>query len=313
MMAKIVNEMHTLLAQEEKFFAENGFVGPFKVYEPDEARELLKTIRVKNLNRSKALYNNDVNYDRHFDISELSQHIGRPEIVRRLQRLIGSDIICWRTEFFPKFPGSKGTEWHQVETYKYTTGTSQLMATVRRENTPMELTVWTAFTESTKENGCLKFMPGSHKRWYFDESKTPQKGRNNTYNPVISETSFYGYNFADFKIDPNWEPDESQSVALEMNAGECVIFTARCMHGSFPNTSKRSTRFAINARYVPADVRVYPDQNDFTEHGGFFDLSNYGCVLVSGVDRYKHNRLRTENNLGEPFPDPLVPPTTVVS
>ena len=90
-----------------------------------------------------------------------------------------------------------------------------------------------------------------------------------------------------------------------MNIGECVIFTARCMHGSFPNTSKRSTRFAITARYVPTDVRVYPEQNEFTEHGGYFDLKNYGCVLVSGVDRYKHNSLRNKNNLGEDFQAPL--------
>lgn len=296
------------MKQEIEFFEKNGFLGPFKLYEPEEAREILKTVRQKNVDRSKALYDNDVNYDRHFDISELSRYICHPKIVRRLQSIVGSNILCWRTEFFPKYPGSKGTEWHQVEVYQYTTGIAQLVPTARLDSIPMELTVWTTFTEANKENGCLKFMPGSHKKWYFDEFIAPKIGRDSIYEPIQSDTSFFGYNFTEFKVNPNWEPDESEAVAVEMEAGECVIFTARCMHGSFPNTTKRSTRFAITARYVPTHVKVYSDQTHFTEHGGFFDLTNYGCVLVSGANQYNYNRLRTENNLGEHFPAPLQSP-----
>ena len=286
---------------ELQFFRDDGFWGPFKVYEPEDARKLLRVIRKKNADRSNALFDNDVNYDRHFDVPELSWHICHAEIVSRIQSIIGLDVLCWRTEFFPKFPGSKGTEWHQVETYQYTTGTPQLVATKRNEDFPMELTAWTAFTESTKQNGCLKFMPGSHRKQYFDESKVPEFGRDKVYDPVKSTASFYGYNFSDFKVDSCWVPDESKCIPLEMNAGECVIFTAKCMHGSFSNTTKRSTRFAITSRYVPTSVKVYPGWTTFNEHGGHFDLEKYGCVLVSGVDQYGHNKIRSINNLGEPF------------
>lgn len=290
------------LTQEEiQFFKENGFVGPFKIYEPQEAKEILKAIRLKNLDRSKAIFDNDVNYDRHFDISELSQHICRPEIVQKLQSIAGSDILCWRTEFFPKFPGSLGTDWHQVHAYEYSTGTAHIVPTIINENIPIDFTVWTTFTESTKENGCLKFMPKSHQKRYFDESIAPKSGRNSVYDSMKTDTSFFGYNFSDFKVDPNWEPDESQAVVMDMNPGECVIFTASCMHGSLPNTTKRSTRFAIATRYVATHVKVYPNKTNFTEHGGFFDLKDYGCVLVSGIDNYRHNKLRTHNNLGASF------------
>jgi non-haem Fe2+, alpha-ketoglutarate-dependent halogenase len=300
-----VDTTDTLLDRDAEFFFSNGFVGPFKLYKPDEARKILKEIRIKSFDTTKALFNNDVNYDRHFDISELSRHIVHPGIVGRIQKLMGPDILCWRTEFFPKFPSSKGTEWHQVEVYQYSTGTAQLAPTVWHENIPTGLGVWTALTESTLENGCLKFMPGSHKQQYYDETKMPKAGRDSLYKSVASETSFFGYNYEDFKVDPDWEPDESKAVALEMEPGECVIFTEKCMHASFPNSTKNSTRFAITSRYVRTDVRVYPDLSDFSEHGGYFDLTHYGCVLASGNNRFNHNKIRRENNLGELFPEPL--------
>ena len=283
-------------------FWENGFIGPIKLYEPEEAKEILTGIRIHNQDRSHILFDNDVNYDRHFDIPELTQHIGHPKIIRVLRDIIGKDILSWRTEFFPKFPGSAATEWHQVSNYQYASGKPQLLPTEPKEGIPIDLTVWTTFTEATKENGCMKFLPGSHKKFYYDESKTPKQGRDGKYESFKSNTSFFGYNFDDYKIDPMWSPDEEKAVAMEMLPGECVIFTAKCVHASYPNTSKRSTRFAISSRYVPTHVRIYPDMNCLRAHGGDFDLTNYGAILVSGRDNYNHNRIRTENNRGIPFP-----------
>lgn len=301
---KLLDKVKSTPGEELEFFQEHGFIGPFKLYEPDEARRILKQMRAKNADRSQAVFNNDVNYDRHFDIPELAHHIGQPDIVRRVSNILGQDINCWRSEFFVKFPGSQGTEWHQVEEYKYTTGKAQLVPTVERENTPFQLTVWTTFTESNKENGCLKFLPGSHKRWYYDESKVPETG-GGEYDPMKSDTGFFGYNYADYKVDSRWIPDESAAVPMIMEPGEFVVFTAKCVHGSFPNTSKRSTRYAIATRYAQTDVKIYPGLEQFTEHGGVFDLQRWGCVLVAGEDRFHLNRMRAEDNWGQPFPAPL--------
>lgn len=284
-----------------EFFYENGFMGPFKLYEPEEAKEILHQIRIKNLDKSNAVFDNDVNYDRHLDISELSQHVCHPGIVSRLREIIGANILCWRTEFFPKFPGSAGTEWHQVSNYQYATGKPMLVPTQEQQGIPFDLTVWTTFTEATKENGCMKFLPGTHKKLYYDESKRTAAGRQGKYRSVEAETLFYGYNFEDFKIDDEWSPSESDAVAMEMQPGECVIFTARCIHASFPNTSKRSTRFAISARYVPTHVEVYKDMHEFDAHGGHFVLDKYGTVLVSGKDEFQHNTIKSHNELGEAF------------
>ena len=292
--------------QDREFFKVNGYIGPFKVYEPADAKRILKEIRKKNHDRSNALFDNECNYDRHFDIDELTQHIANQNIIKRLRAILGDNLLCWRSEFFPKFPGSKGTEWHQVERFQYTTGAPQLQPmNGNAGDIVSELTVWTVFTESTIENGCLKFLPGSHHKKYYDESKTPTRGREETYSSIEADTSFFGYNFSEFKIDQNWEPDESKAAAMIMQPGEAVIFTARCVHGSFPNITKDSTRFAISTRYVTPDVMVYPSQTTFHEHGGAFDLTNYGTVLVAGENPYSHNKVRTSNNNGQPFPDPL--------
>jgi len=295
-----------LQPEEAAFFEENGFFGPFKVYEPDEATEIWRAMRTKVPDTSRQIFQGTkINYDRHFDISELTRHVANARIVGKLRGLIGEDILCWRTEFFSKFPGEGGTEWHQVEEYSYASGTAALVPTHRREKTPMELTVWTAFTEADAENGCLKLMPGSHKVWYFDERRGLSEAADERNG---RKTEFFGYHYAELKVDPNWEPDESKAVYVECKPGEAVVFTARCMHGSLPNSSRKRMRLGVASRYVPTDVRVYPDPSDlsrfqasFAEHGVNFDLTKHGCILVSGTDRYRHNRMRTHNELGEPF------------
>lgn len=147
----------------------------------------------------------------------------------------------------------------------------------------------------------MRFVRGSQRHEIFDEHKAIEVGREKGYDVTQSQTNFFGYNFSDFAIDPNWEPDAEDVVELEMHPGEAVIFTASCVHGSLPNTTARQTRMAIAGRYVPTHVRVYPEQDSFTAHGAEFDLSKYGSVLVAGENRFAHNRIREEDNHGVKF------------
>ncbi|PHQ51358.1 chemotaxis protein CheX [Streptomyces cinnamoneus] len=281
-------------------FGRDGFIGPIKLYEPEEAAELIREIRINNHITDKALYKNSVNYDRHFDIPELTRHITHPTIVKYLNAILGPDVLCWRTEWFPKFPGAKATEWHQVRDYSYANGKPQLLPTASEWNAYIDITVWTCFTPATKDRACMKFVRGSQREWIFDEHKATQTGRDD-FDVQHANTGFFGYDFSDFAVDPDWEPRPEDVVELEMQPGEAVIFTASCVHGSTPNLTERETRFAIAGRYVPTHVRVYPDQDSFTAHGATFDLSEYGSVLVSGENKFDHHRIRTENNHGEKF------------
>jgi chlorinating enzyme len=286
------------LEADQKTFAERGYIGPFTLWEPEEMTAWWKVQRKALLNpASNAVkaFDNPLNYDRHLDIPGLSKIITEPEIVRRMQALIGPDVLCWRTEFFPKNPGDSGTGWHQVETYAIGEAeTGMLDATEHSPGNPMELTCWVAFTEASRENGCMRLIPGSHREWRYDEHAAM------SWNGQARDHSFFGYNYEDIKIDKDWDPDAQAVDHVEMRPGQFIIFTARCIHGSNPNISNRQ-RMGFAIRVVPTHVRVYGGMTEFDEFGHHFDLDKHGCVLLSGRDEFGHNRMRHENAWGEPF------------
>jgi non-heme Fe2+,alpha-ketoglutarate-dependent halogenase len=286
------------LRADRETFAEQGYIGPFTLWEPEEMTAWWKRNRKELLspeNDARKAFDNPVNYDRHLDIPDLGKLITEPEIVRRMQALVGSDLFCWRTEFFPKNPGDSGTGWHQVETYAIGEATTGMLeATDRSPGVPMELTAWVAFTESRIENGCMRVIPGSHREWRYDE-RAPMR-----WNGAARDNSFFGYNYEDIKIDKSWDPDAEAVRHLEMRPGQFIIFTARCIHGSNSNTSRRQ-RMGFAIRAVPTHVRVYGGMTEFDEFGHHFSLDRHGCVLIAGKDEYGLNRVADTNAWGEPF------------
>jgi non-heme Fe2+,alpha-ketoglutarate-dependent halogenase len=288
-----------LTAEQVEFFNENGFVGPFDLYDEQEAPLLWNQAMIEMVTSQNKPHNSTViNYDRHLDCNTLSEHISRPEIVHKLRSLIGDDILCWKSNIFKKAPGEAGTGWHQVETFVVgettTAATPSLKYTEEPRLHTQELTVWTAFSPAGKANGCLRYIPGSHKRWYYDEGKAL------TYNVESKSHDFFGYDYAELKLDQGWDPDQEDVFEMEMKPGQFVIFLAKCIHGSLPNTSD-ITRLGYASRYVAPSVKVYEDVDSLTEFGDTINLDYHGCVLVSGEDDYGYNRLHDTNLNGFPF------------
>jgi len=101
-------ESFSLTEAEKKSFEENGYIGPFTLYQPEEMERIWNKTRRQVFDRTHAIYeidmhsgpNNIANYDRHLDVPFLAQHVARPEIVDKLKAALGPDVLCWRTEFF---------------------------------------------------------------------------------------------------------------------------------------------------------------------------------------------------------------------
>ncbi len=293
-------------------FHQRGYAGPFTLYQPEEMRQIWRKERLRLLDRSAAVYpdataagggTNIANYDRHLDNEFLAQHVCRPEIVDRVCSVLGEDLLCWRTEFFPKYPGDEGTDWHQADTFANVSGTPQILWPGQSE-AGGTITVWCAFTDATEQLGALQFIPGTHQTMFYDETKRMEyhPEQVNAVEKVGVRRGFFGYDYRDLQIDPDWKPDEDAAVSMVMQAGQFIMFWSTLMHASHPHLGlTKEPRIGFAARYVPTSVRIYPESDSIEEYGGKISLDRYGAVLVAGDDQYGHNRIAQATTQGLPF------------
>jgi hypothetical protein len=96
-----------LTASEIASFKQNGFVGPFPLYTPEDAVRRWNQAKLEMvLSKNKPHNSTVINYDRHLDCNTLSEHVAQPEIVSKLRSLMGDDILCWKTNLFLILPDS---------------------------------------------------------------------------------------------------------------------------------------------------------------------------------------------------------------
>jgi len=132
-----------------------------------------------------------------------------------MQILKGS-VRFWHDQLFCK-PARHGgvVAWHQD--YSYWTRT-----------TPMaHLTCWIGLDDSTVENGCLHYVPRSH-RWNL----LPITGLANDMDGIQTVLS-------------EEQKKEFKPVAIELKAGEASFHHPLMIHGSFENRSNQSRRATV--------------------------------------------------------------------
>src|SRR5438105_15286882 len=82
----------------------------------------------------------------------MSDLIRHPRVLGPVVDLLGRDLLVWKSVFFVKEPQTaQFVDWHQDSAYW-------------GFDTEDVVTAWIALTESTIENGCLRVVPGSHRR-----------------------------------------------------------------------------------------------------------------------------------------------------
>jgi len=310
---------YALSAEELEQFKRDGLYGPFDLYEPEEMERSLWAIRPQLIDPRRGIYSRDkamsgttnlASYDRHMDIDFLAAHITNPKIVDRVTSILGEDVICWRSEWFAKYPGDEGTDWHQTDNFANVGKHPQIVWPPDAGGFGGALTIWTAFTESRIDNGCLQLMPGTHKVMNYDDDRVikydPDLINKHTKNGI--RRGFYGYDYRQLQKDPNFEPDESKARSMVMRQGQAVMFWSTIMHASHPHDGTTDQmRLAYVCRYVPTSVKVYPNMDTLEEFGGQASLERHGSVLVSGIDEYGHNRLVDRTLNGTPFPKRVRP------
>jgi ectoine hydroxylase-related dioxygenase (phytanoyl-CoA dioxygenase family) len=139
-----------------------------------------------------------------------------PAFLVPASQLLRGGVRFWHDQLFSK-PARHGgvVAWHQD--YSYWTRTKPMT----------HLTCWIALDDATKENGCLHYVPGSH-RWDL-LPKPALAGDMNAIQTVLSAEQK-----AQFK-----------PVAIELKKGMATFHHPLMLHGSFENNTDGPRRAAV--------------------------------------------------------------------
>jgi hypothetical protein len=207
-------------------FHRDGAVFPVRVYSPDEMAARMGRLREIETRRAGRLPP-ALNAKAHLLVPWLWDMVHDPAIVDAVEDLLGPDLLCWGTSFISKNgPDERHVTWHQDATHWHLTE-------------PRAVTAWVAFTPSTRENGCVRIIPGTAGQ------ALPHRDSGDRLNMLGMRE----------EITSLLDTDRAADVVLE--PGEMSLHHPLVVHGSEPNPSTlRRTGFAI--RYVPADIAQTP-------------------------------------------------------
>jgi len=139
-----------------------------------------------------------------------------PAFLMPASQLLGGAVRFWHDQIFYK-PALHGgvVAWHQD--YSYWTRTKPMA----------HLSCWIGLDDSTRENGCVHYVPGSHK-WNL----LPVTGLADDMNAIQSVLSAE-------------QKDQFKPVAIELKKGEASFHHPLMIHGSFENETNRPRRAAV--------------------------------------------------------------------
>ena len=194
-----------------------------------------------------------------YDLSFLN-YARDPNILDMVAQVIGPDIILWNSSFFAKpAVNGKKTPWHQDGEY----WPLRPLATC---------TVWLAIDEATVENGCVKFIPGSHKRKELRPHRT-NKDPNFTLHQELLESEY----------------DDDKAVPLELEAGQMSLHDVYLLHGSETNDSGKPRR-GMTMRFMPGtSVFDREKAKQLSRDLGVVDHSDRTIYLMRGQDKTGEN------------------------
>ncbi len=183
-----------------------------------------------------------------------------PGILDLVSQLIGPDIVLWGSQVFCKPPVTgKAIPWHQDGQY----WPIRPIATC---------SVWMALDDATPENGCMRFIPGSH------AGGSVYKHRINDSKDVVLNQ----------EVEPS-QFDESTGRDDILKAGQFSLHDVYLIHGSNANRSPRR-RAGFVIRYMPAtSVFERSIEDNHKQSGVTFSMSKRPIWLLRGQDRSGRN------------------------
>jgi len=225
-------ERFRLSDEQVQFFEENGYLAGVKLLSDEQ----VETLRTELTDLFRANHDGrELWYEYHSNESVnpdtvLFHALGawrikpgfhdilwNPAFTIPASQLLGGAVRFWHDQLFCK-PANHGgvVAWHQD--YSYWTRTTPVS----------HLTCWIGLDDATRDNGCLQYIPGSH-RWTLLPI-TGLAGNMEAIREVLN--------------DQQWDAMH-HPVAVELKQGECAFHHPLLVHGSFENRVNRPRRATV--------------------------------------------------------------------
>jgi ectoine hydroxylase-related dioxygenase (phytanoyl-CoA dioxygenase family) len=218
-------------SEQVEFYKEHGYLAGVRVLTDKQVEALRKELREL---MDPASPGNELFYEFHANESGDPQRVlfhalgawriapglhdllWNPAFVVPAAQLLGGPVRFWHDQLFCK-PANHGgvVIWHQD--YSYWTRT-QPMA---------HLSCWIGLDDSTRDNGCVHYVPGSH-RWNL----LPREDFANDMDKIKSVLT----------VEQN---KEFKPVAIELKKGECSFHHPLMVHGSYENRTDSPRRAVV--------------------------------------------------------------------
>lgn len=244
-MVKSFNENSCLTTEQRKFFDDNGYVILKNFIKKDlvdtlvdHAKDICDGVADKgviNVVKEPLLFKagakgqyainklQDLCYDEKF-----KKYTENEDLLKVIESFLGSNITCISSMLILKPPNNiqemSEHPLHQDQYYFPYRPANKLIS------------VWTALTRVTPDNGCLYIIPGSH------------KGELHEHKYLNKDIINIGYHGA-----PGFE--DVPRLDLVMDAGDTVFFHPLLLHGSYENRTQ-NFRHAINCDYSDSYVDI---------------------------------------------------------
>lgn len=234
--------------EQVQFYADQGYLKFGRIFAAEEMDTLRDHVddMIAALPAGKRPEEMDVP---HFEDPWLFRYLADERVLDIIEDFIGPDIVLWSSHFIAKPRGNgRAVPWHTDGAYW------------NKRLDPMEvITLWLAVDESTVENGCMRVIPGSHRKF---------RAHIDSYQAVArAENVFHA------RIPPEMI-EEDLAVNLDLAIGECSFHDAWTIHGSNPNMSEKR-RCGYTMRYMPANVTLHREGWNKSHH----------IYLLRGQDR----------------------------
>lgn len=152
----------------------------------------------------------------------------KPQLLNVIGRLLGAEARLFQDMALVKPPHGREKPWHQDHAYFELTPATRVVG------------VWIALDPAGVDNGCMRVMPGWHKRGGYPH-----------------------FQIRDLQIcDSEMEGLTGRRVAVPLAPGGCLIFDSYLPHGTpdnFTSTRRRAAQFhyrAANAEAITAEERA---------------------------------------------------------